>query len=87
MKKIFLFLVVLIVSMTFACAEIFESEFDTIQAYSSAKVPNLQIKQLKYEPYPVNPGEYVRIWIKVENAGTGMTDDATFKLVPKFPFS
>jgi len=87
MKKIFLVLAILIVSMNFACAETFESEFDTLYAYSSAKAPNLQIKQMKYEPYPVNPSEYVRVWIKVENLGTGLTKDATFKIIPKFPFS
>ena len=56
-------------------------------AYSKAKASNIQIAKLSYEPYPVNPGEYFNLWIKAENLGTGYTEDLTFELLPKFPFS
>lgn len=46
-----------------------------------------EITQLKYEPYPVNPGEYFDLWIKAQWKGTANPRDATFELLPKFPFS
>ncbi len=86
-KRIFLWSVLMIIAATFVCAEANVTEYTTLPAYASSTVSNLQIKSLRYEPYPVNPGEYVKLWIKVENLGTGHTSDATFRLIPKFPFS
>ena len=31
--------------------------------------PSLKISQLRYEPYPVEPGEYFTLWIKLANLG------------------
>ncbi len=86
-KNILVGLFVLLLLTTFVGAEVYETEFSTFPAYSSSKAANLQVKNLRYEPYPVNPGEYFTLWIKVENLGTGYTRDATFELVEKFPFS
>ncbi len=46
----------------------------------------IQVTQLKYEPYPVNPGEYFDLWIKID-FGSAFKKDATFELLPQFPFS
>ena len=85
-KNIFLGLFFVVILAGFASA-LFEENYTALPAYSHAKAPNIQISKLKYEPYPVNPGEYVNIWIKAENLGTGYTEDLTFELLPKFPFS
>ena len=45
----------------------------------------VQFKQLKYEPYPVIPGEYFEIWIAVQ--GKEKSSDWVFELVPEYPFS
>lgn len=50
-------------------------------------VPNIQVLTLKYEPFPVNPGEYVDVWLKVGNEGDADIDDFAIELVSKFPFS
>ncbi len=86
-KNILISLFVLLILTTCAFAEVYESEFDTFPVYSRSKASNLQVKSLRYEPYPINPGEYFKLWIKVENLGTGYTRDATFELIEKFPFS
>lgn len=45
---------------------------------------SIQITQLKYEPYPANPGEYFDIWIQAQ---LGDQDYARFELVQEYPFS
>ncbi len=44
----------------------------------------IQVTSLKYEPYPVSPGEYFEIWIK---ASLGNKDYVKFELIEEFPFS
>lgn len=44
-----------------------------------------QFTLLKYEPYPVNPGDYFNVWIKV-SLGNDI-NYAKFELVDSFPFS
>src|SRR3989344_3391963 len=41
---------------------------------------------LRYEPYPVNAGEWFDVWIKVQNVGRGDATNATFTLIPSYPF-
>jgi len=48
---------------------------------------SLLITGLKYEPYPVIPGETFDLWVKVENRGTNSFDNATCMLKPDYPFS
>src|SRR3989344_4677718 len=47
---------------------------------------SLEVTQLKYEPYPVNPGEYFDVWLKAQWKGSTSTKNVTFKLVPTYPF-
>jgi len=66
----------------------FELNFTTTNVYtSSSSSAFLNLVSLKYEPYPVNPGEYFTLWLKAENPGGELTENATFELVPEFPFS
>jgi len=48
---------------------------------------SLKIISLKYEPYPVEPGSYFTMWIKLENSGVAKAEDVSFELLPDFPFS
>jgi hypothetical protein len=45
------------------------------------------VKELKYEPYPVNAGSTFDVWIKVQNAGQQDANNAEFELIPSYPFS
>lgn len=45
----------------------------------------IQVSSLKYEPYPVNPGEYVDVWIKAKIGSS--VDYAKFEVIDSFPFT
>jgi hypothetical protein len=62
----------------------FASAIESNLTYDPSSI--IQIRSLKYEPYPVNPGEYFDFWANVQYVGnTGSA--LTFKLNPKYPFS
>lgn len=44
-------------------------------------------KEMKYEPYPVNAGDWFDVWIKVQNVGVVDAPNSTFVLAPAYPFS
>lgn len=48
--------------------------------------PNIQIITMKYDPFPVGPGEYFEVWMKIGNEGDGDISDFAFELMPGFPF-
>lgn len=48
--------------------------------------PLLKLDVAKYDPYPVEAGQYAKIWIKAENTGSDPVTDATFVLEPEYPF-
>ena len=81
-----LFLIAMMLSVSFVAAESFEINLIEEGTYRTSSA-NIKINQLKYEPYPVNPGEYLTLWIKAENIGRELTESAIFELVPKYPFS
>ncbi|MBS3143447.1 COG1361 S-layer family protein [Candidatus Woesearchaeota archaeon] len=47
----------------------------------------LRFNNLKYEPYPVTPGDYFEAWLKITNIGDEEASNAQFELVEEFPFS
>ena len=49
--------------------------------------PNFVVRELKYEPYPVNAGDWFDLWVKVENIGQTDAPNARFEIVPEYPFS
>ena len=55
--------------------------------YADSNSPDVRVTTLKYEPYPAQPGRYLDLWIKVENAGQEKISDAEFSLISKYPFS
>ena len=46
-----------------------------------------QVQTLKYEPYPVNAGDWFDLWVKVQNIGTDDAENARFELLMDYPFS
>ncbi|MGC9310272.1 MAG: COG1361 S-layer family protein [Candidatus Aenigmatarchaeota archaeon] len=48
---------------------------------------NLMVQELKYDPYPVEAGKYVELWIKLDNYGADEAEWAVCELIPKYPFS
>lgn len=49
--------------------------------------PNLIVRELRYDPYPLEAGKYVMLWIKIDNSGANKAENVTCTLVPKYPFS
>ena len=49
--------------------------------------PNMQVLMTKYDPFPVAPGEYADVWLKIGNEENVDIDDFTFELLEEFPFS
>lgn len=47
---------------------------------------NLQIQLLRYEPFPAEPGKYVRIWLNIENNGLASARGVEIQLLPEYPF-
>lgn len=77
-KNVFLMTLLILNFITIVSAEVIDYNYE--ESFSGT-----QIIQLKYEPYPVNPGEYFTLWIKI-NLGSS-SRDAKFELLPEFPFS
>tara|TARA_Y100000034_G_C6902291_1_gene417584 strand:+ start:714 stop:2066 length:1353 start_codon:yes stop_codon:yes gene_type:complete len=50
-------------------------------------LPYLRFDNLRYEPYPVTPGDSFEVWVKVTNVGGESAPDAQFEIVEEFPFS
>ena len=55
--------------------------------FAPSETASFDINQLKYDPYPAEPGEYMTLWIEIHNKGTGNADNVVFELEPKYPFS
>ena len=86
MKKFYTLMMILtLLSVSLVSAESMVVDLDS-SSYGSSATSDIQVRQLRYEPYPVNPGEYFTLWIKVENVGS-LTKNAIFELMPKFPFT
>lgn len=47
----------------------------------------LLVQQLRYDPYPAIAGQYLKLWIKVENIGNWEVEDIVCKLESTYPFS
>ncbi len=47
---------------------------------------SFQVSELRYEPYPVTPGEYFKLFVQVEKKGSTRSD-VSFELQQDYPFS
>ena len=87
-KNMFIICVIMLISLVGVYADFYEENFTEKPIYrTSMSSSDIDIQQLKYEPYPVNPGEYFTLWIKAENVGTASAGNAVFELDALFPFS
>ena len=88
MKKIFLLFVVVLLTISLVRADLYTQNYTSLGA-GAINPENAQfaVRVIKYEPYPVNPGNYFDLWIKVQNIGSNDAQDATFELIPKYPFT
>jgi len=62
----------------------------TVSLAANYETPNqksVRIKNTRYDPFPVEPGSYFDIWIRVENFGSRDIENFKFKMVPEYPFS
>lgn len=50
-------------------------------------VPLIKVSLLRYEPFPVEGGNYFTLWLRVENEGQRRALNARVKFVPEYPFS
>ncbi|MEM4318619.1 MAG: hypothetical protein QW244_03010 [Candidatus Pacearchaeota archaeon] len=82
MKKVFLVILFIFFIISFAYA--YEENFTINYAKNIASI---DIKTLKYEPFPVEPGEKFQIWFLVKNVGSEVAENVTCKIASKFPFS
>jgi hypothetical protein len=57
-------------------------------ALAATPAEALSVKLMKYDPYPANAGEYVTVWIKIENPGLGgPSEDVKLKIIAEYAFS
>jgi hypothetical protein len=89
MKKIMIGIIIMLVLAGIASAEFFEENYTSPfgSYYTSEGNTILSVISMKYKPYPANPGEYITLWVKAENFGTELTENAVFELMPEYPFS
>lgn len=54
---------------------------------SAADGADLKVSILKYDPIPAEIGEYVSVWVKLENLGYAKAKGLSLRMVPDYPFS
>jgi hypothetical protein len=77
-KKILLFLFVSVIVLNFVSA---------VEINLNATGAPMQFRLLKYEPYPVNPGEYFDFWVSAQYIGSSGVYGSRFELITDYPFS
>ncbi len=88
MKKRLLFLFIFLFFIPFVNAITIDFESADINKTGSiGEFPVLAISQLKYEPFPVEPGEKFDLWVKVKNIGSDTADDVYVTLIETKTFS
>ena len=57
-------------------------DYNSSDSSTTPLTAHFRIDALKYEPYPVNPGDYFDLWVKVENIGQEDATGSKFELLP-----
>ena len=78
------FFVFLLMSAGFVSADVSYYEEDNT-ALGSIGSTAFYLTKLRYESYPVSPGDYFTIWIQIEK-NSGVEKDVTFELIEEYPF-
>jgi hypothetical protein len=53
---------------------------------TAATGADLDVSILQYQPVPAEIGEYVTVWVKVENIGFSRAENVAVRMVPEYPF-
>jgi len=53
----------------------------------SASAAALRADIVQCDPNPAEIGQYVNVWIKIENVGNTRAEDVSVELIPEYPFS
>ncbi|MFH1771024.1 MAG: COG1361 S-layer family protein [archaeon] len=72
MKKVILLIAMLLLS---------------ISMVSAIDATALSATLTRYDPQPAEPGQYVTVYIKLENSGTGTAKNLVLEILPEYPFS
>lgn len=72
--------------LSFVCAANSKTLNFPTDALSTRDNAYFEVKTLKYEPFPVNAGEWFDVWVKAENVGKSDAKDAVFSIVDEYPF-
>ena len=83
MRKLTIALILALLIMP--CA--FAIELNTSSSLVESRYADLYVSVLKYEPYPVSPGEYFDLWLQIENKGLTDANNVVFTLNSQYPFS
>lgn len=84
-RKIFLFAFLFVLGIFLAGFSSAAPMNTTNYTISSSSTSGIQVSEIRYTPYPANPGEYFDIWIQA-NLGSGI-NYARFQMGQDFPFS
>ncbi len=52
-----------------------------------ASAVNTKLSSLDYEPSPAQPGQYMTLFLKIENPGSETLRDQSYKLILEYPFT
>ena len=72
-KSLFLFLIIVI-----SFSPVSSADDDQIST-------TLQVSVLKYEPFPAEIGQYVSVWVKVDNFASDKSGGVSIEVVPEYP--
>lgn len=60
--------------------------FTVITSVTSASGAGLRADITRYDPCPAEIGQYLTVWVKIENVGYWRADDVSVEIVPSYPF-
>ncbi|TAL53411.1 MAG: hypothetical protein EPN86_04485 [Nanoarchaeota archaeon] len=61
------------------------TNYSNSAAPGQSRQPLFIVQSLKYDPYPVNAGEWFDLWVTVQNVGQMDANNAKFEIVSEYP--
>ncbi len=58
----------------------------SVFAVETVKSGSIQINQLQYDPFPAQSGNYLDLWLTIQNESNGSASGVTCELLPTYPF-
>ncbi len=85
-RGIIIFVLILNVLFVSAIETLPSSDQSKTTSYTISS-PIVQVTELKYEPYPVEPGEYFTLWLRVDNVADEDAENVRVEFIDRYPFS